>query len=152
MRSFVKRNNNWYRDSIVDALPIFTHVLTAILLRCYARLGRRHCDVTDSQRSHCASFEHVQNLEATSATLDTSLRSAVLSWDISQRPSGDLADFADRSEVAILCDWGIMAIKHRVDIQWRRRVCMCVQWSVLFVCPSPASNYRSFCVIVTCSY
>ena len=27
-------------------LPNFTHILTAILLRCYARLGRRHFDVT----------------------------------------------------------------------------------------------------------
>ena len=28
-------------------------------------------------------------------------------FEISQSPSGDLADFADRSEVAVLCDWGI---------------------------------------------
>ena len=75
---------------------------TARLLRCYGDLF--------PQRPHCACFEHVQNL---AAILGTSLRSAALprrSVRFHNDPaaiSGDLADFADRSEVAVLCDWGI---------------------------------------------
>ena len=82
--------------------------LTARLLRCYGDLFPR--------RPHCACFEHVQNLAATSATLGTSLRSAALprrsvrSHNDPAAISGDLADFADRSEVTVLCDWGISTI------------------------------------------
>ena len=80
---------------------------TARLLRCYGDLFPR--------RPHCACFEHVRNLAATSATLETLLRSAALprrSMRFHNDPaaiSGDLADFADRGEVAVLCDWGIMS-------------------------------------------
>ena len=102
------------------------HILTVIPLWCHARLGWRHCDVTGHlacpqrcygdlfpRRPRCAGFEHVQNLAATSVTFETLLRSAALprsSMRSHNEPaaiSGDLADFADRSEVAILCDWGI---------------------------------------------
>ena len=78
---------------------------TARLLQCYGDLFPR--------RPHCTCFEHVQNLAATSATLETLLRSAALprhSMSSRKDPaaiSGNLADFADRSEVAVLCDWGI---------------------------------------------
>ena len=79
--------------------------LTARLLRCYGDLF--------PPRPHWACFEHVENLAATSATLGTSLRSAglpgcsVRSHNDPAAISGDLADFADRSEVVVLCDWGI---------------------------------------------
>ena len=85
--------------------------LTARLLRCYGDLFPR--------RPHCACFEHVQNLAATSAT---SLRSAALprrsvrSHNDPAAISGDLADFADRSEVAVLCDWGITDHNGAVDL------------------------------------
>ena len=79
---------------------------TVRLLRCYGDLFPR--------RPHCACFEHVQNLAATSATLETLLRSAALirrsmrSHNDPAAISGDLVDFADRSEVAVLCDCGII--------------------------------------------
>ena len=132
--SGIRRSSNVviYRERIADILPNFTYILTAIVLRCYARLGRRHCDATVhlacpqrpygalaamlgrpvSRRPHCACFEHVQNLAATSATLETLLRYAALprrsmrSHNDPAAISGDLADFADRSEVAVLGDWG----------------------------------------------
>ena len=81
---------------------------TARLLQCYGDLFPR--------RPLCACFEHVQNLAATSATLETLLRSAALprrsmrSHNDPAAISGDLVDFADRSEVAVLCDWGIIKI------------------------------------------
>ena len=77
----------------------------ARLLRCYGDLFLR--------RPHCACFEHVKNFAATSVTLEILLRSAALPWhslrshNVPAAISRDLADFADRSEVAILCDWGI---------------------------------------------
>ena len=97
----------------------------ATSLRCHGALGvppatlqRVCCDATATCfRSDCACFEHVQNLAATLATLETLLRSAVLprrsmrSHNDPAAISGDLAEFADRSEVAVLCECGISHIK-----------------------------------------
>ena len=40
---------------------------------------------------------------------------ATVLYEISQRPNGDLTDFADRSEVAVLCDRGIKS--HHVHLK-----------------------------------
>ena len=140
MRSFDNRNHKLYFIGAETVSPIFCQILriswqrsycdamrslgdvtamsrdtwradrdpTARLLRCYSVLFPR--------RPHCACFEHVQNLAATSATLETLLWSAALprrsmrSHNDPATISGDLADFADRSEVAVLCDWELMTL------------------------------------------
>ena len=111
-------------------LPNFTHILTAILLRCYARLGRCHCDATvllACPQGPCGALAVILGRPVSVATslrlfwacsklgsdlghlgdLTAICSAATALYENSQWPSGDLADFADRSEVAVLCDWGI---------------------------------------------
>ena len=138
MQSFDNRNNKLWLIGVETVSPIFCQILHISWQRSYRDATRALGDVTVisrgiwrapsdpaarllrcygdlfPRRPHCACFEHVQNLAATSATLETLLRSAALplrsmrSHNDPAAISGDLADFADRSEVAILCDWGII--------------------------------------------
>ena len=106
------------------------HILTEILLLCYARLVWRHCDITWHlawpQRPYGV-FAAMLRWPVSTATslrlfwacsklgsdlgdlgdLTAICSAATVLYEISQRSSVDLADFADRSEVAVLCDWGI---------------------------------------------
>ena len=115
---------------MTDVLPNFTHILTAAILRCYARLGRRHCVVTSlsaypqrpygalaamlgrpvSAATESRLFRACSKLGDDFGDLGdlTAICSAAMAlYEISQRPPGDLAYFANRSEVAVLCNWGI---------------------------------------------
>ena len=157
MRSFDNRNHNFnllvprqYRGYFAklyaypDSDPIaMLRAPWETSLRCHGALGvppatlRRVCygDLFP-RRPHCACFEHVQNLAATSATLGTSLRSAALprrsvrSHNDPAAISGDLADFADRSEVAVLCDWGITGIYASLDLNELRLTSWYMQYFV----------------------
>ena len=81
--------------SIADILSNFTHILTAILLRCYARLGRRHCDVT----GHLACPQRLYGAFAAMlwqpVSAATSLR---LFWACSKL-GGDLGDLGDLTAI-----------------------------------------------------
>ena len=106
MRSFVNRIINcWCQDSIADILPNFTH----ILLRCFARLRRRDCDVTAffacPQRPYGASvamlgrpvsaatslrlFWSCSKLAGDLGDLTAICCAATALYDISHRPTGD---------------------------------------------------------------
>ena len=107
--------------------------LIATLLRCYARLGRRHCNVTALlaylQRPYgsLAAMPKRPVSAATSLHLFwacsklghfTAIYSAATELcEISQRPSGDMTDFAHRSEVAVLCDWGIKSHHSHLKVE-----------------------------------
>ena len=95
-----------------------------ILLRCYARLGRRHWDVMAPLAGPQRPYGALAAILWRPVSAVTSLR---LFWACSKLGGdlGDLtpsaapprrsmrsyndpaADFADRNEVAVLCDWGI---------------------------------------------
>ena len=134
MQSFDNRNHKLWLIGAKTVSPTFCQILCISWQRSYCEATRALGDVTAMSRGtwrvpsnpmacllryygdlfprrpHCACFEQVQNLAATSETL---LRSAALpqrsmrSHNDPAAISGDLADFADRSEVAVLCDWGI---------------------------------------------
>ena len=108
-------------------LPNFTRILTATLLQCYARLGRCHgalgvpaatlwcinCDArTTCFRSDLTALV-LRMLEPTSSTLETLLwyaalsRRSMRSHNDPAAISGNLTDFADHSEVTVMCERGI---------------------------------------------
>ena len=137
MRSFDNRNHKLQLFGAETVSRIFCQILSISWQRSYCGATRALGDVTAMSRGtwrapsdptarllwcysdlfpwrpQCACFE--QNLAATSAILGTSLRSAALprcsvrSHNDPAAISGDLANFADRSEVAVLCDWGLNA-------------------------------------------
>ena len=123
-----------------------------------ACLGRRYCHVTAllsmlrrpvSAATSLCMFWACSKLGGNLGDLGdlTVIHSAPTAlFEISHRPSGDLADFADRSKVTVLCDWGIRDANTTVDLKrlgptwckWKKDYrCHLLRWKTMGMKFSP---------------
>ena len=99
MRSFINRN---HKHQLIGAETVygryfvkFTHILTAIPRRCYARLGRCHCDVTALLACPQRPYGALAAMLGRPISAATSLR---LFWACSKL-GGDLGDLGDLTAI-----------------------------------------------------